>query len=159
MLFKKKLTIVDYKKKKEEKLNNKLEDEKVVEKEIKPVNTQLSDLSKKIKKTKKFWDNKYELINVQFPLEIQGDKFKKRYKLNLSYKDHTGKLHKKTIRFGNKMIKEFIDDGDDNKKKKISGKLGNTHNIFHGNFWRLHLLNGDSRNLKENYLNLVSKLN
>jgi hypothetical protein len=121
--------------------------------------TPINDRSKKIKKSKMSWDNKYELVNVQYPNEIHGDKFKKRFKLNLTFKDASNKIHKKTIRFGNKLTKEYIDDGDENRKKKISGKLGNTHNIFHANFWRLHLLNGDTKSLKENYMNLISKIN
>ena len=111
------------------------------------------------KKNKPIWDTQYELIDVQYPKEISNNKFKKRFKLNILYKDTSKKLRRKTVRFGLKDCKEYIDDGDLSKKHRVSGKLGNTHNMMHGNFWRLHLLNGDARTLKENYLSLLSKLN
>jgi hypothetical protein len=113
--------------------------------------------TKRIKKPKPIWDNKYKLVDVQFPQEINNPKFKKKYKLNITYKDDD-KLHKKTIRFGKKDDVDYVEGGDLNKKNKISSKLGNTHNMFHGNFWRLHLLNGEAKSLKENYLNLISKI-
>lgn len=126
-----------------------------------PVTPIIPQPEKKIKKLrlKPIWDSKNELIDVQYPQEIHNEKFKKRFKLNITYRDQNKKLHKKTIRFGNKTQKEFIDDGDNVKKNRISGKLGNTHNLFHANFWRLHLLNGDNKNLKDNYLNIISKIN
>jgi len=113
----------------------------------------------KKKKPKATWDSKFELLDVQYPKEISNAKFKKRYKLNLLYKDADQRQHRKTIRFGQKDVKEFVDDGDNTKKNRVAGKLGNTHNMLHGNFWRLHLLNGDGKNLKENYLSLLSKIN
>lgn len=113
--------------------------------------------TKRIKKPKPIWDNKYKLVDVQFPQEINNPKFKKKYKLNITYKDDD-KLHKKTIRFGKKDDVDYVEGGDVNKKNRVSSKLGNTHNMFHGNFWRLHLLNGEAKSLKENYLNLISKI-
>lgn len=126
----------------------------------KPVTQPTSNISisKKIKKPKPIWNNKYKLIDVQYPQPIDNPKFKKKYKLNITFKNEDDKIRKKTIRFGKKEDIDFVDNGDVARKNRISSKLGNTHNMFHGNFWRLHLLNGDSKNLKENYLNLISKI-
>lgn len=122
-------------------------------------NINIANKSQKIKKPKPQWDTRYNLIEVQYPKEITNDKFKKRYKVGLTYKNNENKIKSKTIRFGRKDVKEFVDDSDPNKKAKICGKLGNTHNLFHGNFWRLHLLNGPSNSMKENYMNLINKIN
>lgn len=121
-------------------------------------NPQAVGASKKIKKPKPIWNNKYKLIDVQFPQPIENPKFKKKYKLNITFKNDEDKIRKKTIRFGKKDDPDFVDGADIVKKSRLSSKLGNTHNMFHGNFWRLHLLNGESKNLKENYLNLISKI-
>lgn len=124
--------------------------------------TQTSLLNKnstKIKKPKPQWDTRYNLIEVQYPKEIGNEKFKKRFKVSLTYKNNENKIKSKTVRFGRKDVKEFVDDSDPSKKNKICGKLGNTHNLFHGNFWRLHLLNGPSNSIKENYMNLINKIN
>jgi len=129
--------------------------------ESKQNNTTINNInqeSKKIKKVKKNWDNSLKLLSVDFPKPIEGGKIKKRYKVNLTYKSSDGKIRKKTIRFGKVGTDEYVDNGDALKKQKISGKLGNTHNIFHTNFWRLHLLNGDSQNIGENYQNLISNI-
>jgi hypothetical protein len=112
---------------------------------------------KKIKKPKPVWDSRYKVIDVQYPQELGEGRFKKKYKLNLTYK-LDDKIHKKTIRFGKKDDQDFIDSGDITKKNRVANKLGNTHNMFHGNFWRLHLLNGETKSLRENYLNLISHI-
>lgn len=114
---------------------------------------------KKIKKEKPVWDNKFTLIHVQFPIPIEKEGLKRKYKLNITYKDKEDKIRKKTIRFGKKNVHDFVDDHDEMKKRKIINKLGNTHNLFHQNFWRFHLLNGDGKTLKENYVDLLSKIN
>lgn len=139
---------------------------KAPEKEIKQNIPQPSNIinpiqstSIKIKKPKPQWDPRYNLIEVQYPKEISNEKFKKRYKIGLTYKNNENKIKSKTIRFGRKDVKEYVDDSDPSKKNKICGKLGNTHNLFHGNFWRLHLLNGPSNSMKENYMNLINKIN
>lgn len=122
------------------------------------VNNNLNQESKKIKKMKKNWDTSLKLLSVDFPKPIESGKIKKRYKVNLTYQSADGKIRKKTVRFGKIGTDEYVDSGDVAKKQKISGKLGNTHNIFHTNFWRLHLLNGDSQNIQENYQNLISNI-
>lgn len=133
---------------------------KIAEKEEKkPIQSLTQKSISKVKKFKPQWDTRYNLIEVQYPKEITNDKFKKRYKVSLTYKNNENKIKNKTIRFGRKDVKEFVDDSDPNKKNKICGKLGNTHNLFHGNFWRLHLLNGPSNSMKENYMNLINKIN
>ncbi len=133
---------------------------KLAEKEEKkPIQSLIQKSITKVKKFKPQWDTRYNLIEVQYPKEISNDKFKKRYKVSLTYKNNENKIKNKTIRFGRKDVKEFVDDSDPNKKNKICGKLGNTHNLFHGNFWRLHLLNGPSNSMKENYMNLINKIN
>ncbi len=114
---------------------------------------------KKIKKIKPIWDSKHTLIDVQFPAELNKENMKKKYKLHITYKDPSNKIRKKTIRFGKKNTIDFIEDGDNTKKNKLMAKLGNTNNLFHQNFWRFHLLNGESKSLKENYINLISNLN
>ncbi len=114
----------------------------------------IKPLTKRIKKDKPVWDAKYTLIDVQFPIAIEKEGLKKKYKLNITFKDKENKIRKKTIRFGKKSVNDYIDDFDENKKKKIINKLGNTHNLFHPNFWRFHLLNGEAKTLKENFIDL-----
>lgn len=129
-----------------------------IENVIKDANNTPQVCVKKIKKPKPVWDNSFKLTAVQYPEELLNEKYKKKkYKINIAYKAGD-KLHKKTIRFGKRDDPDFVDGGDVSKKNRLSSKLGNTHNMFHGNFWRLHLLNGDSKTLKENYLNFIKKI-
>lgn len=117
----------------------------------------LAPTIKKIKKPKPVWDSNHKIVDIQYPQELGEGRFKKKYKLNLTYKLND-KIHKKTIRFGKKDDQDFIETGDVAKKNRLASKLGNTHNMFHGNFWRLHLLNGETKSLRENYLNLISHI-
>lgn len=120
-------------------------------------NNQIQPIEKKIKKPKEIWKENYVIKNISYPEAIEeNQRMKKKYKIKLSF-EKDGKNHTKTIRFGKKNKYDYLDDLDEKKRDKLVGKLGNTHNPLHPNFWRYHLLNtGDD--LKKNYLNLINKL-
>ncbi len=127
--------------------------------EKKPIEEKTTEKIKKIKKAKEIWDNStYKIKNIGFPEEIDSKwKSNKKYKIHLDYYDGNKKLHRKTIRFGKKTDSDYIDHKDRTKKNKLSAKLGNTHNLFHGNYWRWHILNGDG-DLKKNWMELINDL-
>lgn len=110
------------------------------------------------KKTHLEWNSNFEIKKLSLPTKLTpSEKIKKKYKIQLTYgKD--GKEHNKTIRFGDIRKSDYIDDQDINNKRKRISKLVNTHNPLHPNFWKLHLLNGEKSDIKENWNNLVSKL-
>ena len=112
---------------------------------------------KKIKKNKLFWGNDCVLKKISLPEKLNpNDKIKRKYKVQITY-NQNGKDHAKTIRFGDTRKSDFIEDKDELKKNKLFSKLGNTHNVLHPNFWRLHLLNNGT-DVKENWNNLISNL-
>ena len=113
---------------------------------------------KKIKKIKEIWDGSYKIKSIGFP-ELINPEFKsnKKYKIHLDYYDKNKKLHRKTVRFGKKTDSDFLDHKVQTKKNKLCAKLGNTHNMFHGNYWRWHLLNGEGT-LKNNWMELIKDI-
>lgn len=113
--------------------------------------------NKKIKKNKIFWGNDCVLKKISLPEKLNpNEKIKRKYKVQITY-NQNGKDHAKTIRFGDIRKSDYIEDKDENKKNKLLSKLGNTHNVLHPNFWRLHLLNHGA-DVKENWNNLISNL-
>lgn len=112
---------------------------------------------KKVKKNKVLWNEKFLLKKVSLPEKIpESAKIKKKYKIQLTYNEN-GKNHNKTIRFGDIRVPDYIEDKDETKRNKIMSKLGNTHNVLHPNFWRLHLLNQNG-DIKSNWTNLISNI-
>ena len=115
-------------------------------------------ITKKIKKEKNIWnDETFSLKKIGTPETINNEKFKKKYKIHLTF-EKDGKTHNKTIRFGDIRKNDYIDDKDLSKRNKLIGKLGNTHNLLHPNFWRMHLLNGTDSDVKNNWKSLVTKM-
>lgn len=115
---------------------------------------------KKIKKKneKPVWNDTYKLINISYPEFLTpNEKLKRKYKIKLIYSDNNGNKHNKTIRFGKHGKEDYLDNKNEENKKKITAKLSNTHNLFHPNFWRLNILNGGD-DLKKNWINLINKL-
>ena len=123
-----------------------------------PTSSPTKENEKKRIKKKLLWNSAYTIKNVSCPVALDSKSIKKRYKLNLEYADNNNKLRKKTIRFGKNGVQEFIDDQNDEKKNRLLSKLGNTHNPLHANFWRFHLLNGDSTDLKKNWMEIINKI-
>lgn len=120
-------------------------------------NTNNLETTKRIKKNKVFWNNDCVLKKISLPEKLNpNDKIKRKYKIQITY-GQDGKDHTKTIRFGDIRKSDFIEDKDENKKNKLLSKLGNTHNVLHPNFWRLHLLN-QGNDVKANWNNLISNL-
>lgn len=115
-------------------------------------------VAKKIKKPRILWCDKFTLKKVSLPQKIEDNtKIKKKYKIQLSYNENGGKEHSKTIRFGDIRTPDYVDDRDEVKRNRVLAKLGNTHNVLHPNFWRLHLLNqGDD--IKGNWNTLITNL-
>jgi hypothetical protein len=116
--------------------------------------------SKKIKKKieKPLWNDSFKILNISYPEMITpNEKLKRKYKIKLSYSDEKGEKHNKTIRFGKHGKEDYLDNKNEENKKKVTAKLSNTHNLFHPNYWRLNILNsGDD--LKKNWINLINKL-
>lgn len=113
--------------------------------------------TKKIKK-EKIWKDTYKLQNITFPESIKAsERLKKKYKIHIQYLDENNVKHNKTIRFGKHGKEDYLDNKNENQKKKLTSKLCNTHNLFHENYWRLNLLN-TTDDLKSNYFNLLNKI-
>ncbi len=115
------------------------------------------EIKKKIKKNRPLWNDKFMLKKVSIPEKIpESAKIKKKYKVQITYNED-GKNHNKTIRFGDIRVPDYIEDKDETKRNRIMSKLGNTHNVLHPNFWRLHLLNQNG-DIKTNWTNLISNI-
>lgn len=112
----------------------------------------------KKKQNKPLWNDNYKLINISYPESlVQNEKLKRKYKIKLIYSDEKGNKHNKTVRFGKYGKEDYLDNKNEENKKRLTSKLSNTHNLFHPNFWRLNILNsGDD--LKKNWINLINKL-
>lgn len=121
---------------------------------------EIEKTSKKIKKKieKPLWNDSFKILNISYPEMITpNEKLKRKYKIKLSYSDEKGEKHNKTIRFGKHGKEDYLDNKNEENKKKVTAKLSNTHNLFHPNYWRLNILNsGDD--LKKNWINLINKL-
>lgn len=100
----------------------------------------------------------FELVDVSYPEKITpSGRCKKRFQVQVKFKDETGKLRKKLVRFGKEGKKEFIDEHNEKLRIRAS-KLKNSNNWLHGSFYDLFLLNNkdnlvDSFKLLNEYIN------
>lgn len=114
-------------------------------------------VKKREKKPREIWNDEYVLKKISFPEKLkESNKIKKKYKIQLAF-EKNGKTHNKTVRFGDHDKSDFIEDKDVKKKQNMMGKLGNTTNPLHKNFWRYHLLNGNSDDIQKNWNSLITK--
>ncbi len=96
--------------------------------------------------------------------KMEQDKIKRKRK-NRRFNIHlfvchklTKKIQKKVISFGLRAKEDFIDHKNLKLKSTLLRRLKNQDNIFHANYWRKNLLNGDSSSLKTNFIKLIDTL-
>lgn len=112
------------------------------------------------KATKKPFDRSSvkDIISIGYPEPVKiGGKSKKRFRVSVRYVDKDLKQRIKTLFFGKVGDKEFIDDGDEMKRIKTINSLKKMGDIFEGNFYRAHILNGDTTDILKNYSLLLSR--
>lgn len=112
--------------------------------------------SKKIVKEKKKWNPNYKLLKIETPQTLNSGR--KRFCVKIYFNDDKNKKKTKTIRFGDKSQRDFIDDGDLLKKKSVVSRLHNVNDPFNKSFWRLNLLNNKDT-LLESYTDVIKQLN
>ncbi len=102
------------------------------------------------------------LLTVGFPEKISGERTKytkKSYRLVITYISDEGHKKQKTIFFGRKDHVPFIEHKDEARKRAEMSKLRKCTDMFEPNFYELHLLNGHSVSLAENFTALLKFLN
>jgi hypothetical protein len=138
---------------------------KAVEKQVEGSNRLPPALlaKKKIHKAKPKWNEEFVLIKVEPPVKtnemIGGRKSRKRFSVRITYLDRTGAKHAKSVRFGDRNLKDFIDSNGD-LKLRLSRNTQLSHaasDPFHKSFWRLNLLN-NKPTLAESYNDLIKEL-
>lgn len=147
--------------------NGKQYDEKKREETSTPIhnnnNNHIVNESKKIHKDKHKWNEEFVLIKVEPPIKVPekigAKKSKKRFSIRITYLDKNGAKHAKTVRFGDKNLKDFIDSNAD-LKLKMSRNSQLRHAVsdpFHKSFWRLNLLN-NRETIGESYNEVIKEL-
>ena len=90
---------------------------------------------------KKEWNPKNKIIHLSRPEKIQEEDSQKKYKVFFQYIDFQNVKHNKTIRFGEKNYRDYVDDKDLQIRAINCAKLRNITNPLHKNFWRINILN------------------
>lgn len=65
------------------------------------------------------------------------------------------KIKTKKIKFGVKGKDDFIDHKNANLKRTLLKRLKKVNHVLYPNFWRKHLLNGNSTNMTTNFSNVL----
>jgi hypothetical protein len=110
--------------------------------------------------TKKPFDRQSvkDVISIGYPEPVKvGGKSKKRFRVSIRYVDKDLKQRIKTLFFGRVGDKEYIDDGDEGRRIKTINSLKKMGDIFEGNFYRAHILNGDTTDILKNYTLLLAR--
>jgi hypothetical protein len=103
--------------------------------------------SRKIKKQ----PMKFKIVDIEQPRKIERKESRKRYSIRVKYLDLDGKDPKtryKSVRFGDKDRKEFIDHKDEALRDKTLKHMKKCSTPFDRNFYTRELLNtGDNLDL------------
>lgn len=123
------------------------------------MNSALKALVKKATKKKPFDRHSVkDVISIGYPEPVKiGGKSKKRFRVSIRYVDKELKQRVKTLFFGKVGDKEYIDDGDVIKRIKILNSLKKMGDLFESNFYRAHILNGDTTDILKNYSLLLTR--
>jgi hypothetical protein len=115
-------------------------------------------LSKKIKKFNPDI-SKYELKYIGYPMKLETTpRCKKRYMVEVRYKDQNGKMRKKHVRFGKEGREEFIDHKNPARRMSVVNRISEDSNYLSSNFYKLFLLNSQHNNISDAYKDLVNYL-
>jgi hypothetical protein len=114
------------------------------------------EVTKRIVKEKKKWISSFKLSKIEAPQVLTSGR--KRFSVKIYFVDDKNKKKTKSIRFGDKNQKDYIDDGDLLKKKSVVSRLHNVNDPFNKSFWRLNLLN-NKETLLESYTDVIKQLN
>jgi hypothetical protein len=98
-----------------------------------------------------------KLLSVSSPIQIESNKYKKKYAVKLKYEDKDKKIHNKTIRFGVKGVDDFVDHKDDKRLTNFRKRLRNNNHFLQSNFWREKILNSKD-NLEEAFTSVIKEL-
>jgi len=102
-----------------------------------------------------------EIISIEMPKKCRLANANKRLTIAFKYilrNDKEHKLHKKSMNFGKEGNAHYVDHKDKDLKRKKLNRLTRTHDPFHPNFWKKHILNGPSTSIAQNYCQLITKL-
>lgn len=116
-------------------------------------------ISKRLKKND---FQKAKVISLGFPRDLMKEsqnggkpfKGKKRFAIEVKYKDDKGKSHTRNVLFGNVEDNDYSFTGDELARLRCTARLKHTDNFLHQNFYRLFLLNSPSKNMVESYSRL-----
>lgn len=89
---------------------------------------------------------------------MEDEKSKKKYFVNVRWREKDGRKRTKVIRFGEKGKKDYVDSKDVAQRMSVLSRLKNTDNPFNKNFYRAHLLNSDELDIKKAWLNMNAQL-
>jgi len=122
-------------------------------------NMELEGINSNLKKSQKFKRDDYQKItkitHIGFPQKLTASQHcKKKYQVEMKFLDQDGKEKSKLVRFGRLGKEDFIDHGDEDKRRRTISRLTQTDNCLHGNFYSLYLLNNKS-DIYESYKNLT----
>ena len=130
-------------------------EEKVQDKPMLAIEAPLK--KKRIKESDKYdnWTENHKLLSIEPPLLLNQKNTNLRFKISFRYHDPSdGKSKRKTIRFGKKNQKYFVDDGDHTSRKKLMTRFKGYYTPFHKNFWVCALLSTE-KNIYEAYTKLL----
>lgn len=75
------------------------------------------------------------------PTAITKDYYRKRFQIDLKYRDDQGKIRSKRVLFGYKGRTEYIDGGNESVKLRRLGSQSGADDMFSSRFWTNVLLN------------------
>lgn len=109
---------------------------------------------KEVKVHKKFDPSVVKkIVSIGYPMEVLDPKRHKTYKLLCEYQDIAGKVHDKTIYFGERIRKggEFINHKNEQVRDEYIKNLKNADTFFDKYFMEKWLLNGEKSTIGENW--------
>ncbi len=101
------------------------------------------------------------VVSLGYPqaIDVTLTKYKRKsMRILINYVTHAGQTKQKTIFFGRRDRIPFIIHKDEARKRTEMLKLHRCTDPFEANFYELHLLNGASTELSENYAALLKYL-
>lgn len=119
-----------------------------------------SPVFKKNKRSKFDIASVQKIIAINYPEEVSADskKYKKKYRISIKYIQKDGTQHVKTIFFGERKQKDFIEHKKEELRQETLGKIHPGKNVFDKHFYCYHLLNGPRTTMLENYAIMLNKL-
>jgi hypothetical protein len=135
------------------------EPEKETVKKVESTKKIKKEKGKKPKKYSSPEDPTYKIVSISVPEEVKDDpkgKSQVRFRVQIGWKSDKAN-GKRIIGFGKKGVMEYIDHGDKTQRDKVIKSLKNYDSPFKPNFYKLFLLNGESKEIFTNYMTVLNK--